>query len=149
MLRSYVPDTELGSDWIVGFPGESDEDFEASLAFCEEIGFVQGYVFQYSPRPGTKAFKLEDDIPLAVKKERNQRLLRASERSGLNRMDRFVGQKIDVLIESADPKVEGRLRGRSRHNLPISVFGPAELVGSAQRIKVGEASAFCLAGELL
>jgi len=149
MLRSYVPDIELGSDWIVGFPGESDEDFEASLAFCEEIGFVQGYVFQYSPRPGTKAFKLEDDIPLVVKKERNQRLLRASEHSAVNRMDRFVGQEIEVLIEAADPKVPGRLRGRSRHNLPISVFGDADLVGSLQRIRVGEASAFCLAGELV
>jgi len=149
LLRSIVPDIELGSDWIVGFPGESDEDFEASLAFCEEIGFVQGYVFQYSPRPGTKAFVLEDDIPLLVKKERNQRLLRRVEHSALARMEAFVGQEIEVFIESQDPKVEGRLRGRSRHNLPISLFGDAVLVGTSLRMKVGEASAFCLAGEAL
>ncbi len=146
LLRAEVPDIELGSDWIVGFPGETDDDFEASLAFLHEIEFVQNYVFQYSPRPGTRAHGYADDVALAVKKERNQRLLAASERTALRRHERFIGADVDVFVESESPKHPGRLRGRSRHNIPVSFDGPAALIGATAQVRVGEASAYGLTG---
>jgi tRNA-2-methylthio-N6-dimethylallyladenosine synthase len=79
LLRAAVPDLELGTDWIVGFPGESERDFDGTLALLAEVGFAQSYVFKYDPRPDTAAQELPDDVAPAVKKERNQRLLRAAE----------------------------------------------------------------------
>ena len=149
ILRSVVPDIELGSDWIVGFPGESDGDFERSLAFLEEIGFVQNYVFQYSPRPDTRAYAFDDDIPLVVKKERNQILLAASERSALRRHERFIGSEVDVFVESVSAKRPEQVRGRTPHNLPVSFDGPTELVGRYARVGISEASPYGIGGALV
>ena len=149
LLREAVPDIELGSDWIVGFPGETDEDFELSCAMLEEVGFVQNYVFQYSPRPGTRAYDVEDDVPLAVKKERNQRLLEAARVSALRRMERWIDREVDVFVEDRSPKHAEKLRGRTVHNLPVQFPHPEgddTLVGTTQRVVVREASPFGLAG---
>jgi len=152
LLREAVPDLELGSDWIVGFPGESEADFERTLAFLPEIGTVQNYVFQYSPRPETRAYELVDDVPAEVKKARNQALLGAAEQVSLARHQRWVGREIDVFVEEVLPARPGgsgredrpRLRGRSRHNLPVSLEGPAECLGRSLRARVEEATAFGL-----
>jgi tRNA-2-methylthio-N6-dimethylallyladenosine synthase len=146
ILREHVPDIELGSDWIVGFPGETDADFDRSEAFLAEIGFAQGYVFQYSPRPGTAADDLADDVPLAVKKERNNRLLRVVERSGLARMERHVGQTVRVFAEAESDRRAGSLTGRTTHGLPASFEGPPELIGKTVAVNVTEASPYGLAG---
>jgi tRNA-2-methylthio-N6-dimethylallyladenosine synthase len=146
LLREEVPDVELGSDWIVGFPGEGEADFEATLAFLEEVGTVQNYVFQYSPRPDTRAFDLADDVPLAVKKDRNQRLLRTAERVSLTRHQGLIGQEREVFVEQAHPSTEGLMRGRTHHNLPITFPGTAALVGTTVRVRVEQASPFGLYG---
>jgi tRNA-2-methylthio-N6-dimethylallyladenosine synthase len=146
ILRAEVPDIELGSDWIVGFPGETEGDFELSLALLEEIGFLQNYVFQYSPRPGTKAHELPDEVPAEVKGERNQRLLRAAERIALGRLERELGREHDVFVERTSGRGDGELRGRSRHNVPVRCAGPEDLVGRSVRVRIGEASPFGLAG---
>jgi len=146
LLRERVPDLELGSDWIVGFPGESDEDFARTLAFLGEIGSVQNYIFQYSPRPETRAFELADDVPDEVKKARNQELLRAAEQSALARHQRCLGTELDVFVEDELPDGRG-LRGRSRHNLAVSfAIGTEPLVGRRARVQVEGASAFGLWG---
>lgn len=149
LLRGIVPDIELGSDWIVGFPGESDADYAASEAFLEEVGFVQNYVFKYDPRPGTKAAEVEDDVSLETKKTRNRALLALSERVSLGRHERWIGQEVDVFVDSASEKRPGTLRGTSHHGLPVSFRGEDERVGTNVRVKVGEASPFGLAGELV
>jgi len=148
ILRDAVPDLELGSDWIVGFPGETAEDFALSQRLLAEIGFVQSYVFQYSPRPGTRAFEVADDVPLAQKKERNQELLRTAERVALGRMERWIGREVDVFVEEVAPHGDGLVRGRTLHNLPILLRAdaPCDLVGRSVRAHVSEASAFGLAG---
>ncbi len=146
ILREFVPDIELGSDWIVGFPGESDADFERSLAFLAEIGFVQNYVFQFDPRPGTKAAELLDDVPLSVKKERNHRLLSASEGVALERQRAWIGREVEVFVEGALEKRPGSVRGRSQHNLPVSLRGETSWIGSRVRVCIGEATAFGLSG---
>jgi len=146
VLREAVPDLELGSDWIVGFPGETDEDFARSEDFLAEVGFVQNYVFKYDPRPGTAAFELEDDVPEETKKARNQALLRAAERSALARHERWIGRGVRTFVEQESAKHPGVLRGRTRHNLPISFAGPAELVGRSVEVEVDHASPFGLSG---
>ncbi|HEX6886377.1 MAG TPA: tRNA (N6-isopentenyl adenosine(37)-C2)-methylthiotransferase MiaB [Planctomycetota bacterium] len=147
LLREAVPDLELGSDWIVGFPGETAADFAATQDFLRELGTIQNYVFQYSPRPETRAFDLADDVPAEVKKERNQALLRVSEEVALARHHATLGSELDVFVEEADQA--GRLRGRSRHNLPVACEGPAELVGRSVVVRIDGASPFGLWGEHL
>jgi tRNA-2-methylthio-N6-dimethylallyladenosine synthase len=144
-LREHVPDLVLGSDWIVGFPGESDADFAASVGFLREIGTVQNYVFQYSPRPETRAFELADDVPAEVKKARNQELLRASEEVALAYHRRALGAEHEVFVEEELAGGRG-LRGRTRHNLTLSFAGPAELVGRSVRVRAEDASPFGLWG---
>ena len=143
VLREAVPDLELGSDWIVGFPGETEEDFRATERLLEEIGSVVNYVFKYDPRPGTRADRLDDDVAVAVKKERNNRLLRAAEGVALGRMRAHLGRELDVFVEG---ERDGRLRGRTAHGLPCSFLGDGSLVGTTVRAVAESASAYGLSG---
>ncbi len=149
LLRREVPDIELGSDWIVGFPGETDEDFALSLDLLQEIGFVQNYVFKYDPRPGTAAHGLEDDVPVAAKKERNQALLAKAEQVALGRMEAWIGREAQAFLESPSPRQAGSLRGHTIHNLPVSLVGGEGLLGSSVRARIQDASAFGLSGVLV
>ncbi|MEX1026249.1 MAG: tRNA (N6-isopentenyl adenosine(37)-C2)-methylthiotransferase MiaB [Planctomycetota bacterium] len=146
LLREAVPTIELGTDWIVGFPGETDGDFDASERFLEEIGHVQSYVFKYDPRPETRSFSMTDDVPVAVKKERNQRLLWTAERVALARHERWIGETVEVFVESVSPKRPDTCRGLSRHGIPVSVRGSTADVGQSLRVSIGEASPFGLSG---
>ncbi len=147
MLRGIVPDVELASDWIVGFPTETDAEFAASEQALRDYGFVVNYVFKYSPRPGTQAAsRFEDDVPAAVKKERNQRLLRAAEQSGLERHAAQIGRRQPVLVEALSERYPGSVQGRTFQNLAISFPGDAELLGRVVEVEPREASPFGLAG---
>ncbi|MDA1260741.1 MAG: MiaB/RimO family radical SAM methylthiotransferase [Planctomycetota bacterium] len=100
LLRDAMPDLELVSDWIVGFPGETEDDFAATERAMEEHGFLQSFVFQYSPRPGTSAFeRLPDDVPAATKKERNHRLLALQHAIARGRTPRMVGSESAMMLE--------------------------------------------------
>jgi tRNA-2-methylthio-N6-dimethylallyladenosine synthase len=114
LLREAMPDLELVSDWIVGFPGETDEEFQASLDAMEEIGFLQSYVFQYSPRPGTVAHGLEDDIPKQQKARRNHRMLDLQRHVAKGRTPTQVGADDLVLLEREEEKRPGWWFGRTR-----------------------------------
>lgn len=152
ILRAECPDIELGSDWIVGFPGETDSDYDKTEEFLAEIGHVQSYVFKYDPRPETRSFLMEDDVETAKKKERNNRLLRVAERVALARHERYIGQEVDVFVESVSPKDPTVARGLSRHGIPtsfrvpVSEGGAATRIGESVQVLVGEASPFGLAG---
>jgi tRNA-2-methylthio-N6-dimethylallyladenosine synthase len=146
LLRDAVPDIELASDWIVGFPGESDGDFAKSEALLEEVGFAVNYVFKYDPRPGTRSADREDEVPEDVKKERNQRLLAAAERAGRVRHAAHVGTVRSVLVEEVSDKRPGLVRGRTEHGLTASLEGAASLVGGEVAAEIGEASAYGLSG---
>jgi tRNA-2-methylthio-N6-dimethylallyladenosine synthase len=144
-----VPDIELGSDWIVGFPGESDADFRASVDFLEEIGTVQNFVFQYSPRPGTRAAELEDDVPLEVKKTRNQELLQVAERVAVRRHREHIGRELEVFVEEGSRPDRPMVRGRSVQGLPVVLQGTDDLVGRTVVARIEQASAFGLWGTAL
>jgi tRNA-2-methylthio-N6-dimethylallyladenosine synthase len=148
MLRSAVPDIELGSDWIVGFPGETDAEHDESERFLAEQGFAVNYIFKYSPRPGTAAEALADDVPEVEKKRRNQRLLELGAKSGLARNSAHVGQLRRTFVEQVAEKRDGEVAGRTQHGILVSFAGAPELVGREVDVRIEGASAYGLSGVL-
>lgn len=149
LLRESVPDIELGSDWIVGFCGETESDFEGSMEFLEEQQFLVNYIFKYDPRPSTRAHaRLPDDVPEALKKERNQRLLEVAERVQRRRFGRRRGTVLSVFVESVSKRDERVLLGRTTLGQPLSFQGQRSLVGSLAQVVVDENTAYGMAGHL-
>ncbi|MDO8348798.1 MAG: tRNA (N6-isopentenyl adenosine(37)-C2)-methylthiotransferase MiaB, partial [Planctomycetota bacterium] len=148
-LLARAPDIELHSDFIVGYPGETAADFEATVALVRAVGFAQSYVFKYSPRPGTIAAELQDDVPDAEKERRNQVLLEVQEELTLAKNRALVGQTVEVLVEGVS-KVAGRFSGRTAHHrlVHFAAHDP-DLVGQYVPVQVREALAHSVVGDLL
>ncbi len=123
-LQARVPGLTLSTDMIVGFPGETDEDFEATLSLVREAGFISLFGFKYSQRPYTPALKLEDDVSEEVKDERLQRLFRTVEAQQRAHYAKLVGQRTEVLIETRDDTRPNRFTGRSERNELVHVDVP-------------------------
>ena len=148
-LLAKAPDVELHSDFIVGYPGETTADFDATVALVQRIGFAQSYVFKYSPRPGTVAAELPDDVPDAEKERRNAVLLEAQEGITLAKNRALVGSTVEVLVEG-DSKVDGRLSGRTTHHRLVHfATNDRSLIGQYVPVRVTEALAHSVVGELL
>jgi tRNA-2-methylthio-N6-dimethylallyladenosine synthase len=131
LIREHVPDCSLTTDIIVGFPGETEADFEQTLTVAETVGYDGAFTFIYSPRRGTQAATLPDQIPHEVKVDRLERLVEVIQRRASERARRFVGRKLEVLVEGPSRTDPTRLRGRSRHNKVVNFTGaasPGELV---------------------
>ena len=131
MIREHVPDCALTTDVIVGFPGETEADFEQTLELVDQVGYDGAFTFVYSPRRGTEAAELPDQVPHEVKVERMQRLVEVVQRRARERAERFVGRTLDVLVEGPSRTDPSRMRGRSRHNKVVNfsgLGGPGELV---------------------
>jgi tRNA-2-methylthio-N6-dimethylallyladenosine synthase len=149
VARTLVPDIELASDFIVGFPGETDADFAETVELMERVRFQNSYVFKYSPRPGTKAAGWEDDVPEDVKRERNQRLLKVQERHSLAINQVRLGRRYEVLVEGISKRNARMLTGRTRTN-QIAVFpGPADLAGTFRTVEVHRVTPLTLIGRLV
>jgi tRNA-2-methylthio-N6-dimethylallyladenosine synthase len=147
-IRAARPDIALSSDFIVGFPGESDGDFEATMGLIAEIGFAQSFSFKYSARPGTPAAAARKQIPEDVKAarlERLQSLLTAQESAFLRHC---VGQELDVLFEKPG-RYSGQLIGRSPYLQPVHVAAHGHRIGDIARVRVVQAMAHSLTGELV
>ena len=150
ILRAEIPEIELGSDWIVGFCGETDADFEGSMSFLQEQEFLVNYIFKYDTRPGTSSEqKLEDDVPTEVKKERNQALLETAERVQRLRFARQQGRRVQAFVESLSERDERVLLGRTHQGMPVSFRGEAELLGTNVELEVLEGTAYGMAGRVL
>ena len=145
LIREHVPDVALTTDIIVGFPGESAEDFEATLAVVEEVGYDGAFTFVFSPRRGTEAADLGGNVPHPVKKERMGRLVEAVQRRARERAERFVGRTVDVLVEGPSRTDPSRLRGRSRHNKAVNFEGTAA-PGEIVEVEVTSATSQTLLG---
>jgi tRNA-2-methylthio-N6-dimethylallyladenosine synthase len=131
LIREHVPDCALSTDIIVGFPGETEADFELTLSLAEEVGYDSAFTFIYSPRRGTEAATLPEQIPHELKVERLERLVEVIQRRAAGRAQRFVGRTLEVLVEGPSRTDPTRLRGRSRHNKVVNFDGlaaPGELV---------------------
>ncbi len=123
MMREHVPDCSLTTDIIVGFPGETEEDFAATLEIAEVVGYDSAFTFVFSPRRGTEAATLGDQVPHAVKRERMDRLVEVVQRRARERSQRFVGRTMEVLVEGPTRRDPCQLRGRSRHNKAVNFEG--------------------------
>ncbi len=146
MIREHVPDCALTTDIIVGFPGESDADFEQTVELVDEVGYDGAFTFIYSPRRGTEAAGLPDQVPHDVKVERMQRLVDVVQRRAHERAERFLGRTLEVLVEGPSRTDPSRQRGRSRHNKVVNFTGlgsPGELV----EVEILEATSQTLSGQ--
>ena len=123
MIRELVPDCSLTTDIIVGFPGETEEDFEETLEVVEQVRYDSAFTFIYSPRRETEAATLPDQIPHDVASERMGRLVEAVQRHATERAQRFVGRTMDVLVEGPSRTDPSKLRGRTRHNKTVNFSG--------------------------
>jgi tRNA-2-methylthio-N6-dimethylallyladenosine synthase len=146
MLKELVPDVALSGDFIVGFPGEREEDFEETLSLVEECVFDQGFVFEYSPRPFTKAATFKDDVPKEVKNRRLKELQELIKKQALEKNKSRLGKVEEVLIEGYSPKGT-ELYGRTRDNKPVAVEGESNLIGKTVKVKIEEVSPFFLKGK--
>jgi tRNA-2-methylthio-N6-dimethylallyladenosine synthase len=148
LIREHVPDCALSTDIIVGFPGETEEDFAGTLEVCEQVGYDGAFTFVYSPRRETEAAEMDGQVPHEIKVERMERLVEVVQRRARERAQRFVGRTVEVLVEGPSRTDPTRLRGRSRHNKVVNFEGlghPGEFVevqitGATSQTLTGEAS---------
>jgi tRNA-2-methylthio-N6-dimethylallyladenosine synthase len=148
-LRALRPNISLSSDFIVGFPGETNTDFQATMDLIEDIGFDQSFSFIYSPRPGTPAAAMPDPVPIAVKKQRLQTLQRRINEMAQMISRRMVGTTEPVLVEGPSRKDPRWLAGRTENNRVVNFRGDAELIGRFADVRIMEALANSLRGELV
>lgn len=148
MIRSYVPDAAITTDIIVGFPGETEQDFEDTLALVQEVGFDAAFTFIYSKRSGTPAAKMEGQVPLDVKKDRLNRLMEVQNLSSLHRNEEMLGKVVEVLAEgpSRNPAV---WTGRTRTNKIVlwPVEGKVYQPGDKVMVKVDTAQTWLVKGK--
>jgi tRNA-2-methylthio-N6-dimethylallyladenosine synthase len=146
VIREHVPDCALTTDIIVGFPGETDADFEQTLEVAEAVGFDGAFTFIYSPRRETEAATMVDQVPHELKVARMERLVEVVQRRARQRAQRFVGRTLNVLVEGPSRTDPARLRGRSRHNKVVNFDGlgsPGDLVD----VQITAATSQTLSGE--
>jgi tRNA-2-methylthio-N6-dimethylallyladenosine synthase len=146
MLRQHVPDCALTTDIIVGFPGETEDDFERTLEVVDEVGYDGAFTFIFSPRRETQAATLEDPTPHATKVARMERLVELVQRRAHERAQRFVGRTVEVLVEGPSRTDPARLRGRTRHNKVVNFDGLAS-PGKLVDVDIRSATSQTLAGE--
>jgi tRNA-2-methylthio-N6-dimethylallyladenosine synthase len=147
LIREHVPDCALTTDIIVGFPGETEADFEQTLEVVEEVGFDGAFTFIYSPRRDTEAAEFVDRfIPHDVQVARMERLVEVVQRRARERAQRFVGRTLDVLVEGHSRNDPSKLRGRTTHNKVVNFDGLAQ-PGEIVPVQISSATSQTLAGE--
>jgi tRNA-2-methylthio-N6-dimethylallyladenosine synthase len=147
-LREQRPEISISSDFIVGFPGESDDDFSATLQLIEDVGFDTSFSFIYSPRPGTPAAALPDDTPHATKLARLQQLQQRIDKNAQEISRAMLGTRQRVLVTGASRKDAGELSGRTENNRVVNFRGAPELIGRFVNVTVSAALPHSLRGEL-
>lgn len=149
LLRQIVPNVSLGTDIIVGFPTETDLEFQETVDALREIRYSVSFLFAYSPRKGTPALRFKDDIPENVKQERLQTLLELQESIYKEERQLLLGSDVEVLVERPTTKNETMLKGRTRCWKNVVFSGPSELVGTFQKVKVHSFTNQTLLGDLV
>lgn len=147
-IRRRIPEATITTDLIVGFPGETEEDFAATLDLVEKVRFDAAFTFMYSPRKGTVAASLPGQVPAEVKRERLLRLNQLQNRLTRESNERLVGRTVEVLVEGRSKTNPERLAGRTRTNKIVVFSGPEELIGQLVNLRITEAHTFNLFGEL-
>jgi tRNA-2-methylthio-N6-dimethylallyladenosine synthase len=148
MAREIIPGLALTTDIIVGFPGETEEDFDETLSLVEEVRFDAAYTFQYSPRPGTEAAVMADQVPRSVVQRRFDRLVEAQRRISLERNASYLSEVVEVLVEGSSKKDHSKLTGRTRSNKLVHFSGSCSS-GQFRMVRVTSAAPNHLEGELV
>lgn len=148
-FRSLVPNVSLGTDIIVGFPTETEDEFMQTYNLLKELEFSVAFIFSYSPRKGTPAMRWKDDISEEIKEDRLKRLLSLQEEIYSRQKQRMLEQEIEVLVEKRSVKDDGMWSGRSRCWKNVVFRGPEGMIGSLQRVKIHSCSNQTLIGDLI
>lgn len=148
-VRELVPDNSISTDIIVGFPGETEVDFAASLDMVRRVRFDNAFTFLFSPRSGTPAANMPEQVPLKVKKERLNRLMALQDRISRDINEKLRGQELEVLVEGTSKKRKEILTGRTRTNKLVLFAGGKELIGELVTIKITRPQTWNLYGELI
>jgi len=149
-LRDTVPGLALTTDLIVGFPGETEEDFEATADMVERIGYDGVFVFRYSRRPGTPAAAFENQVPDDVKARRNTRLLEVAERVAFERHRALEGREMAILVDGSSKRNPGELSGRTRCNRVVNFDGQGRVsIGDIVNVRITQAMPHSLRGALV
>jgi tRNA-2-methylthio-N6-dimethylallyladenosine synthase len=146
-LRRVRPDMAFTSDFIVGFPGETEAEFQETLRLLDEVGYAGAYSFKYSPRPGTPAAELADQVPEDVKSERLARLQALIDRQQAAFIAGYVGRSFPVLFEKPG-RLPGQLVGRSPYLNPVQVMAPSQLIGEVATVTITSTGTNSLFGTL-
>lgn len=145
-LRNTVPDIEITTDIIVGFPGETDENFEETKNFVKKVMFNGAYTFKYSPRKGTAAAEMPDQVPETIKKQRLNELNSIMTKLVNEYVKKYIGTVQDVLVESSEDNL---LIGKTSTARNVYFYGPKNLIGTITNVKITETKAFSLFGEIV
>jgi tRNA-2-methylthio-N6-dimethylallyladenosine synthase len=147
-MRAAIPDLALSTDLIVGFPGETEEDFGETLSAVEEVGFDSAFTFVYSPRAGTEAAARTDQVPDDLKRDRIERLVEVVQRVATERNATRVGNVEEVLVEGPSRTDPSFLRGRTRRNMAVNFTGDAA-PGDLVNVRIERATSQTLGGAQL
>ncbi|WP_170007337.1 tRNA (N6-isopentenyl adenosine(37)-C2)-methylthiotransferase MiaB [Bacillus fonticola] len=148
-IKRAIPDVVLTTDIIVGFPNETEEQFEETMSLYREVGFDTAYTYIYSPREGTPAARMKDNVPMEVKKERLQRLNALVNEFSKRAMDRYEGEIVEVLVEGESKKNAEVLAGYTRTSKLVNFKGPEEAIGQLVLVKVTNTKTWSLDGEMV
>ena len=148
-IRQAIPNVTLTTDIIVGFPNETEEQFQETLSLVEEVGFEAAYTFIYSPREGTPSARWEDNVSMEEKKERLQRLNALVNKQSAESMKKFVGQTVKVLVEGESKKDPDVLSGYTEKNKLVNFKGPKSAIGEIVEVKIVNAKTWTLDGEMV
>jgi tRNA-2-methylthio-N6-dimethylallyladenosine synthase len=146
-LRRARPGIGITTDIIVGFPGETEEDFARTLSLCREAEFDNAYIFKYSPRRDTPAADLPDQVPAAIREERNHRLLDLVNDIAARKYDAFIGRQVQILVEGPSRKNAARYTGRTRCNKIVLFDGADRHRGQLMDVKIERTGSFTLYGD--
>ncbi len=145
-IKAAMPNASLTTDIIVGFPNETDEQFEETLSLYREVEFDSAYTFIYSPREGTPAAKMKDNVPMRVKKERLQRLNDLVKEISAKKMKEYEGRTVEVLVEGESKNNPDILAGYTEKSKLVNFKGPKDAIGKIVRVKIEQAKTWSLDG---
>jgi tRNA-2-methylthio-N6-dimethylallyladenosine synthase len=146
-LRAAKPGIGITTDIIVGFPGETENDFEETLSLAREVEFDNAYIFKYSPRRDTPAAEMPDQVPQEIREERNHRLLETVNEIGARKYENFIGRQTQILVEGPSKKNAARMSGRTRCNKIVLFDGAERHRGQIMDLKITRAGSFTLYGD--
>lgn len=148
-IKNTVEDLSITTDIIVGFPGETEEDFKETLALVKEVQFDSAFTFLYSIREGTKAANMDEQIPDDVKHRRFQELLDILHPIGLKSNQKLIGKELEVLVEDISKNDPEKLNGRTRNNKLVHFKGNKDIIGTIAKVRIDDVKTFTLEGSLV